>query len=326
MGIVLDIILPVFGLVVLGFAAAKLNWFDDTATRGLSLFVFNFAIPVLLFRSLATTDLPADIPWTFLVAFYAGGLAVFAINLMIARTAWRRAPDEAAVFGLAAAFSNTVLLGIPLVLTTFGDRASLPLFLLIAFHVPVYLPLATSLAEAYRGRGGTNSSGQAGTGARSGGGLAILRATAVGLVTNPIILGLAAGLLWNLTGAALPDLVDAIASHLAAAAVPCSLFALGASVARFRLAGQIGQAMGSVVLKTLVHPALVWALGALVFDLEPLWLGVAVLLAAMPAGANVYLFAQRYGVCIGSAATTVLVSTGVSIGTISILLYMLPGT
>lgn len=308
---VIDIILPVFGVIGIGFAAAKLGLFDHASNRGLSLFVFNFAIPVLLFQSLATTPLPSDIEWGFLISYYAGAFAVFGLNMLIAGRAFGRRLDEGGIFGLSAAFSNTVLLGIPLVLTTFGEDAALPLFLIIGLHGLLMFPTVTLVIEGSRGQG-------VGT-------LAIIRATLLGLVRNPIIWGLLAGLVFNLMDWSIPYAVDDVVALLARAALPCALFAMGASLATFTVAGQVGQAMTAVVLKLAIHPLLVWLLAEFVFALDPLWTGVAVLLAAMPTGINAYLFAQRYGVCIGSSATTVLIGSILSIVTIAGVLLILPG-
>ena len=63
---------PIFGLMVVGFAAVKVRAMDGSGVRGLVLFVFNFSIPALLFRSLGQMEFPADIEWGFLVAFYTG--------------------------------------------------------------------------------------------------------------------------------------------------------------------------------------------------------------------------------------------------------------
>ena len=58
MDIIVDIIVPVFGIVGIGYVAARVGLFSAEATRGLSAFVFNFAIPALLFRTMVTTKLP----------------------------------------------------------------------------------------------------------------------------------------------------------------------------------------------------------------------------------------------------------------------------
>ena len=309
MALILDIILPVFGLVILGFVAAKAKWFDEGAIRGLSLFVFNFAIPVMLFRTLARVEMPEAIEWGFLLSYYIGALTVFALGMASAGILYRRPLEAQGAAGLTAGYSNTVLLGIPLILTTFGDDAALPLFLLVAFHSLLLFPIGTAVIEAGRGRG---------AGLRN-----LPLVTAKGMAKNPIMVGLVLGLAFNLLDLGIPGPVDTIAETLGQAALPCATFAMGASLAQYRIAGSLGESGILIGLKILIHPLLVWLLATMVFDVAPLWASVAIVMAALPTGVNAYLFAERYGTGIAQAATAVLVSTGITIGTLSLLLALL---
>jgi len=89
--ILIEIIMPVFSLAILGFTSAKVGWFEESGIKGLSSFVFNFAIPVMLFRTIATTELPDDIPWNFLVSYYLSALVLFAVGIA-AGMHWSRPP------------------------------------------------------------------------------------------------------------------------------------------------------------------------------------------------------------------------------------------
>jgi hypothetical protein len=142
------------------------------------------------------------------------------------------------------------------------------------------------------------------------------------LVRNPIIMGLALGLLVNVSGLAIPAPLDRMAEMVGAAAVPTALFALGASLAGYPITGDILPAMVLTALKTLVHPAIVWILAVPVFGLEGIWVPVAVTMAAMPSGINVYLFGAHYDAAPGVAARTVFLTTIFSLGTLSTLLYL----
>lgn len=319
MGQSVDILLPVFGIVALGVAATRLGWFDDAARRGLSQFVFNFAIPVLLFRTLAGAQLPHNLPWTYLLSYYGGVASVFLTSMIISRIFFQQPLEGQTVHGLGGAFSNTVLLGTPLILTAFGDEATLPLFLLIAFHGVLILPVGTILIET----GLSARSRLDGDAVRIG---EIARQAVLGVVTNPIIIGLAAGLAANLAGWAPTGALDRMAGLLGQAALPCALFAMGAALARFRLAGAVPQALAIVAVKLVAHPLAVWLLAVELFALDPLWAGVAVVLAGMPTGVNIYLYAQRYEIEIGAIATAILIGTVLSVLTIGLLTAaMVPG-
>ncbi|WP_281683563.1 AEC family transporter [Thalassobaculum salexigens] len=309
MEILLEIIVPVFGIVALGYGAARTGLFPHDATKGLSRFVFDYAIPAMLFRTMATTELPATIQWGFLISYFGGGYIAWIVGSLLNRYAFKGSGAAPAIAGMTGAFSNTVMLGVPLVLTTFGDEATLPLFLIIAFHSWQLLSVVTIQAEI-------------GIGARQE-----MRRLPVnvakGLITNPIIIALLLGVLVNLLGFKLPGFVDTLTSTLGRAALPCAVFAMGASIAAYRIAGAVQQAAVGTVLKLALHPLLVWALATHVFRVETLWRDVAVLLASLPVGINVYLMAQRYQSAVAQSTTAILISTGLSVLSVAGVLLLL---
>ena len=279
---------------------------DEGGVKGLVLFVFNFAIPLLLFRSLATVALPDNIEWSFILSFYGGSFTCFFLGMGLGRFVFNRRLEDQAIFGMSAGFSNTVLLGIPILITAYGPDATLPILLLIAFHGPTLMPLTTALIQIGQGR--EVSAGR--------------QLTAVGLelVKNPIIMGLLLGLAANLTGLSLPSGIDSTVELLGSSAIPCALFAMGASLAGYPLMGDVSPALLLGAVKVIVHPLLVWILAVPVLGLEGIWVPVAVTMAAMPTGVNAYLFGARYNAAPGVAARTVLLTTVASVGTISLIL------
>lgn len=306
--IVLDIVLPVFGLVLLGFGAARFRMSDADAIRGLSLFVFNFAVPVMMFRTIATLDLPPSINWGFLFSYYIGAAAVFLIAMVAGRQVFARDADEQAILGTGAAHSNLVLLGIPLILTTYGEQAALPLFLIIVFSNPILFPTVTSIVEISRGR----AQGFKHVPLRIG------RA----LLTSPPVTALALGLIFNWFSIPLPGPIDTIASLLGSAGPPCALFVTGAALTQYRLAGNAPEASMMVLLKLVVQPAIVWLLASFVFDVPEMWMQVGVIVAALPTGVLAFLFAQRYSICIAPATSAVFASTALSAFSLTLLLFL----
>ncbi len=309
MVILLDIIVPVFGIVALAYLAARLGAFPESATRGLSYFVFNFAIPPMLFRAMATSELPSPIEWGFLISYFGGGYGAWIVAMAVSAGLFRRGLAAAAIAGMTAAFSNTVLLGIPLVLTVLGEAAALPLFLLIAFHSALFMTTVTLLVESARGRRGRPAK--------------LAWNIARSLVTNPILMAMALGIIWNLLSWSLPGPLDSVIAKLGQAALPCALFALGASLAGYHVTGALPEALSGVALKLVLHPLIVWLLATYVFELQPLWRDVAVIIAALPVGVNVYLFAQRYETGAPAAAAAMLISTLLSVASLAGVLHLL---
>ena len=308
MQIILDTVLPVFGVVLVGYFATRAHWFDDAAIKGLSLFAFSFAIPMMLFRSMARTELPDAVPWGFLLSYYSSAFSIWALAMLAGGALFKRKLDGMVMVGLCACFGNSVMIGVPLVLTTFGEVASVPMFLIIAFRAAVFLSVGTLLLELARG---------------SRDGLRRLPGNILhGMATNPIIVGLALGFSVALSGFSLPGPVDRIANLIAVAAAPASLFAMGATLTQYRVAGNLPESSLLVVLKLVAQPLLYWVYSHYVFEVDPFYAKVGLLMAALPVGANPYLFAQRYGVGVASTTTTIFLSTGASVLTLSVVLLL----
>jgi len=302
-----DIVLPVFALIGVGYAAARFGFFDETATRALSRFVFQFALPVMLFASLASQGRPAAFEVGYLLAYFLGVVASAGLAALLARSRGGTAARVSIVAGFSASYGNVILLGIPLVLTALGPDATLPLFALVSVHGPVMMTLVTVLLE--RGQGDLAPKAR-------------LLATAKGLVTNPILVGLVLGLAVGISGFPLPGPVAASTSLLGQAALPAALFAMGASLAGYAIRGALGLAVTIVGLKTVLQPLVVWLLVDYVFAIARPWSDTAILLAAMPTGVNAYLFATRYRTGEAEAATAILLSTAASLVTVSVILAL----
>ena len=308
----LDIVVPIFGLMAFGYAATFTRVFDAAAARALAGFVFYFAIPIMLFRNMATARLPDQIPWGYLLSYYLGAGLVFAAGMVAGRALFGGPSERLAITGFSCAFGNTVLLGIPLVLATFGEPASLPLFLLVALHPTLLFTAVTVVIEVGRGSR---------TGLR-----ALPRAILGGLATNPVLWGLVLGVGFSLAGLALPGPLERWAALIGGAAAPCALFSVGASLRDYRLKGALAPAALIAALKLVVHPLLVFGLISLVFAVPPLWAKVAIVVAALPVGVNPYLFAVRYDAGQAESAAAILLTSVVSVGTVSLVLVWLgPG-
>ena len=306
-GPVVEIILPIFGLLMVGYVTASVGWFDQVAIRGLTRFVFDFAVPMLLLRTISTATLPDVIPWDYLASYYLGTFIILLSGLGITSLLWQRTFSQQVINAFSSSFSNTVLLGIPIILLTFGDRAVLPLFIIIGTHGIIMVPLFTIMLEM-------GKSGRAPI-------KTVIVRTSYGLFTNPLIIGLLSGLACNLFEITLWKPLDEMAKLLANSVTSCALFALGATLASFRKNIPWQEVPMIVILKTILHPVVVWGLATLVFRVkEVIWIQVLVLLAAQPTGVNPFLFASRYNVGQLVSSGAAFISTIFSIFTLSALL------
>jgi predicted permease len=288
------VVLPVFGLIALGYLARWTKLLRETTGEGLSDFVFVLAVPCLLFRTLATADVPQTQPWGYWIAYFTGLAIVWALAMLIASRVFARKGPELVVSGFAAAQSNTVFVGVPMILKAYGDAGAVPLGLLLAIHLPVTMTVATLLAE---GRAASPA-------------MMIRR-----LFTHPIIIGIILGMLARPVVGQLPAPFWTLIDLIAGAAVPCALISLGISMRRYGLESGLGLPVALSALKLGLHPLIVYLLATKVFDMPPHWSGVAVLFAACPCGINAYLFAERYRQGVADASSAITLSTLVSLFT-----------
>ena len=309
MQIIFTVSLPIFFLIFLGFAAARRNMLDAPGARGLSIFVFYFALPLLLFRTMARAPLAEEFDWRFIAAYLGAGSLLFLAVATLSRLFFGCRLGQQALQCMAAIFGNVVFIALPIVTAAFGPAAALPVALLITFDNIFFISLTIGILEFDR-------SGMGGLGR-------LPRATALAVLRNPVVMAVLLGAATALLGVSIPAPVDAVARLLGAAAVPCALFSLGATLAKVPISDRLPETGFMVAAKLLLHPAAVWLATGLVPDLDPLWRVVAVLTAAVPVGANVYLLAQAYDIYIARTATAVLASTALSLVTVSALLLLL---
>jgi malonate transporter and related proteins len=299
---------PIFGLMALGFAAVRIGLMEQAGVKGLVLFVFNFSIPALLLTSMAALDIPTEMDWGFLAAFYGASIVVYVTGVTMGKLVFGRSLADQAIFGMGAAFSNLVLMGIPIILTALGPEALLPMLVIIGFHSATFMPVTVILIQA--GRGGPETVSRR------------LGRVLGDVVRNPVIVGIFVGLLLNVLDVSMWVPMERLLEMLGAAAVPCALFAMGASIADYPLSGDLWPAALLTALKLVVHPLLVWLIAVPLLGLEGLWVSVAIVMSSMPSAVNVYLFGSRYDAAQSVAARTVLLSTLCSMLTIPVVLAL----
>lgn len=307
---VLDALLPVVLFIALGFLAGRLRWIQPGSVKDLSNLVFMLLTPALLFRTMATVrvqDLdfgPVGLYFAAAFLVFAAVLAVFGFGCLAAARA------------LGSTFSNTIMIGVPLVGLAFGDKGLVALFTLISVHALFLLTAATIVFELAAAREQAGRAGQAPTALWR----TVLQALKNGIV-HPVPLPILAGLAFAQTGWTIPATIDQPLRLLGQALGPLSLLMVGITLAFTRVHGHVRSALGIALLKNLLHPlvfgALAWSLG-----LRGLPLAVMLTAAALPVGANVFLFAQRYGVAQEEITASIAVSTALALATLPIVLWV----
>ena len=307
---VLFVLLPIFGLILAGYACGRRGWLGPGATDSLNRFVVRLALPAELFDSMArVTRAQVDHP-SFVAAFAGGMLATFAVGFVLDYRSPVERPHRlsaATIEGLSAGYANTAFIGIPLCVGVFGPAGLPPVVLATLLTVCVLFALAIGLVELDREGG-------------RGLGRTVLKVSAA-LLRNPLVAAPIAGAAVNLCGVGLWAPVWHFTGLLGGAAAPCALVTIGLFLAETggRPAG-LPAVVRVVAAKLLLQPALTALLAYPVFRLDPLWAQSAVLIAALPVGTGPFMLARLYNREADVASRATLVSTLLSLVTVSLLL------
>lgn len=309
----LTIVASIFGLIGLGYLAARTRLLSADVGEKLADFVFTLPIPLLIFNTLARADFHGVSPWRTWAAYFLPFTVVWVLSHLMAVHIFGRDTRAGIVAGGSAAYSNSVLIGIPLIQTVFGESGMLFLIVVIAVHLPILMVVSVILNEF--SLAGEKAESETTRGAD-------WRRLAVSLALHPILIGMAAGILWRVTGLAIPHVIAAIIDPLAHSAGPLALFASGMTLVNYGIARQIRPAFAIAVLKLALLPALVlasgWAIG-----LPPVGLAALTLTAACPSGVNTVLIAIRLGTGQALASNVLLISTAGGVVTVAAWLTVL---
>ncbi len=306
---VLSVVGPIFAIVALGYGSVRFKLYPVSGVGGLISFVNNFATPCLLFQAMLKVDFETAFNPKYLLSFYIGAFTCFFLAFLISRFLFKRRAGESAAVGFSAYFTNTVLLGLPIIQRAYGDDALPLLYAIIGFHAPLLMSFGMLVMEFARRDGAPLSEA--------------LMQSSGRIIKNPLLIGISLGILVNLSGISLPDIIHDVTKMLSVAVLPAALFGLGGALNQYSLRESWGQALVSSLLKLIIHPSIALLLSHVVFELSWELTRVAVLTAAMPAGLNVYIFATFYNRSTDIAANAILQSTVLGVFSISAWLLIL---
>ncbi|HKJ60589.1 MAG TPA: AEC family transporter [Hyphomicrobiales bacterium] len=302
------LIFPLFGLILLGFIAARITGRPLDELGWLNTFVVYVALPALFFRMLSRTPIEQLASWDFIGANIGATFSIFMLTFCLGLIATRGQIAESTIQGLSGAYGNIGYMGAALSILALGPTAAIPLALIFCFENIMHFSLAPALMAL--------------SGKRKGGVLRLVADVLRSIVTHPFIIATAIGVGAAATGFAPPTPLERLIDYLAQAAAPCALFAMGVTLA-LRPMKRVPTALFYIVpIKLILHPALMYLVLSYAGDFDPVWTMTAVLLASLPTATNVFIIAQHYSVWVQRASGSILVSTVISVLTVSLLLYL----
>lgn len=306
---VVNVVLPVFGIILAGYLAGIYGLLGRSSSEALNPFVFYVALPVLLFHSLASTDAGTSLNGPFLLAYGAGQAITLVLAIVFARVVYKTRLADQSIFGMTALFGNTGYLGLPLAILAFGAAGAIPAIVATAFQAAVFIGIVATLVEIDLGNRSQGSTGPA----------VILRHALTAVGRNPLFVAPALGIAWSLLGLPLPAPVDTFCRILGAAAGPAALFAIGLFLVGKPFGRSANEVAALSAFKLFVHPLVTAVLVFMVVDVDLLWAKVAVMMAALPAGANCFVLATHYGIAVERTSAAILATTVASVVTLAAL-------
>ncbi len=304
---IVALVLPFFGLILIGYISGRLSKQPASALGWLNFFVIYVSLPALFFKLVSRTPLAELTRIDFIAAALAATYAIFLLVFLVGRFIRRNSIADCTIQALAGAYGNIGYMGPGLALLAFGEAAAVPVALIFCFENAAHFMAAPALMAF---AGGDERP-------RAAVALDVVRK----IVYHPFIIATAIGFVAAAFSFEPPLALQRLIDYLAQAAAPCALFAMGVTLA-LRPLKRIPAEIGYIVpIKLLLHPLLVYVVLGLAGNFDPLWIYTAVLLASLPTATNVFVIGQQYGVWQERASATILITTVLSVLTVSGLLY-----
>ncbi|MET0868531.1 MAG: AEC family transporter, partial [Pseudorhodoplanes sp.] len=299
---VLNLALPYFGLIFLGYVFGRLKNIPESGLEWMAFFIVYVALPCLFYRIVAKTPLEELAQIGFVVATTLSTAIAFAIAFVIA-LAGRRTRPEATIAGLAGGYGNIGYMGPGLALATLGPQAAAPVALIFCFDSIFLFSLVPLLMSLF---------GDEKMGLWPSVRLVIRR-----IVLHPFIVATALGVVSAALHFEPPVALDRLMQFLQNAAAPCALFVLGVTVA-LRPMPQLSWDVPAIIpVKLILHPLIVFFVLSWFGPFTEAWIYAAILMAALPPALNVFVLARQYDVWLKEASGSVLLGTLVSVVTLT---------
>ncbi|HEU4987269.1 MAG TPA: AEC family transporter, partial [Rhizobiaceae bacterium] len=299
---------PIFLIIAVGYLTVRTGIVDKATNRALGAFALYIALPALIFRALAQRSIGEIVRIDYLIAYASASLVVFALVFATARLLRGETMTGSAIRALGGSVSNSGFIGYPVAAMVLGDIAGVALALNMVVENIIMIPLSLTLAEV----------GMQGSERMRGAFLQSFRR----LLRNPFMISIFFGLVFALSGLALPEPIFRTIDMLATAAGPVALFVIGGTLVGIRIKSMVFDLVTVSVAKLLLHPLLVFSAFMLIGVADQDLVTAAVLFASVPVITVYAVLGERFGegeIC----AAILLAGTTASFFTVTGLIWLM---
>lgn len=305
---IVALLLPFFGLIFIGYAAARIKHQPAEALGWMNTFIIYATLPALFFKLVSRTPIEQLARMDFVAAAVGAAYIVFILVFLVGKFVRRNSSGESTIQAFAASYGNVGYMGPGLALLAFGDEAAVPLALLVSMENAVHFIVAPAMMSV------------SGSDRRP---LPVLILQVVRkVITHPFILSVIAGFIAAALAWQPPLAAQRLIDYLAQAAAPCALFSMGVTLALRPVKRVPAEIYYIVPAKLVLHPIIACLVLTTVGGFDAVWVQTAILLAALPTATNVFVIGQQYNTWQERASATILISTVLSVLTVSATLYL----
>jgi malonate transporter and related proteins len=306
---ILNLALPYFGLIFIGFACGKTRGLPEPGLAWMNFFLLYVSLPALLFGIMSKTPFSELNNPPFLIATTLGTMSAFALAMVVGRFIGDLSLRKASMAGLSGAYGNIGYMGPGLALAVLGSKAAAPTALIFCCD-SIFLFTIVPLLIELTNRDHPSALHALGVAARQ-------------VVLNPLIMSAAAGAIVAALHLQLPVAVDNTLLFLQNAAAPTALFVLGVTIALRPFDRVPWEVPGVIAVKLLIHPLIVFGLMLLFGPFAQPWAATAVLMASLPPALNVFVIARQNNTWIEPASVAVLIGTFASVVTLTSVMWLI---
>lgn len=304
----LNNIVPFFGLIILGYIGGKIFRHEENSLLWLNRFIIYAALPPLIFQIIRKAPPEGLLNLPFFMGTTLSTFIIFALTAITMRLVYQASLTKMGIQGAAASYGNIGYIGLPLCLGVFGTEAAIPAILVFCFDNTLQFVLVP-LFNALDNDGPVKV-------------MELIKKIFLKVFLHPFLLATMAGIVFLSGDIPMPVPLDKLLTMLERAAGPCALFALGVTVAqqpalRFKMEFSI-----IIIAKVIIHPILTFLILSYIGGFDKTWMGVAILMAALPTASNVFVMASDYKTYVDGTSNSILISTVISFVTISALLLL----
>ena len=304
---VLGITGPVFIIILIGFLAVKSSVVPKGTPQALSAFAVNFALPALLFKAISEKPVAEVFNGAYLMGYATGSLIAFMLLFILTLKLRGKSISEGAIYGMGGSFSNSLMIGFPVIVQLFGSAAMVPLALTLMVENFLIFPLTLILADA----GGSKGESR----------IKVLLQSFRQVLRNPIILSIIIGVLFSSLGVTLPQPALKVIDLFAATVSGIALFAIGGLLVGINVRSVVADIGMILPVKLFIHPLMVMLVFSFIPGMDPLMIAAAIILASMPMFGIYPIIASKYG--LGPTCAAVLVPTTVfSFVSLSLIIWL----